>query len=175
MDIPEDARKLIEEAKSTAAKAESERLEKTTDPLIRHATADGAAVEAGDMHLTFNTLNLLKKIGSPFVSIKVDDNGAPVLDENGNNQIPDWDEEDVMRFAYVMRKGQDPRILGTIRNPELFERDVFVMFQDVGPKELAEMTRDIYKATEEFNQAMKDANLAGQGGPDPNARTGPTQ
>ena len=109
--------------------------------------------------LNVNTLILLEKIGSPFMSDDFD---------TKTNRYKDGRKvtlEETIQTFYVMAKAADPRIDDEISDPVKFNRCVSAMARELTMTELAKMSASVSNQMNRVNQAIKETGAEGDGSP----------
>jgi len=109
--------------------------------------------------LNVNTLILLEKIGSPFMSDEFD---------SKTNRYKDGSKltmEEMIRSFYVMVNSDDPRLDDIIGDPIKLNRCVSDMARNISMADLAKMSTSVGQQMTRVNDAIKETGAEGDGSP----------
>lgn len=107
--------------------------------------------------LNVNTLILLEKIGSPFMSDEFD---------SKTNRYKDGRKltmEEMLRSFYVMVNAEDPRLDDHVNDAAAFQRCVSNMAREISMADLAKMTASINEQMAKVNAAVTETGQEGEG------------
>jgi len=107
--------------------------------------------------LNVNTLILLEKIESPFMSDDFDSKKGCYKDGHKLTM------EEMVRSFYVMFNADDPRLDDIIGDPSKLNRCVSDMARNITMADLAKMTASVNEQMSRVNKAVKETGVEGDG------------